>query len=628
MSNNQLYPFERNRYYRGKELASADFQAEQNYSINKARFMNSLMYGSGIVCGCGVFSLDDLSILVESGVAIDGTGREIVIESSVVKKLSSIEGYDKLKSTMASLLIKFKETNVHPVYSVNRDDNGEEYEYNRIKEGYELYLVDSEDYEEGYDVETEFLSRENIFTGNDFIGDIIVPNTACKGRNYKITLEIKKISKADSKLSCHAVLEVPAFFTAKGEKELEINVDDLVLAEGEVYTKEFWVKLDKTDSINSEIILKSGSATAFESDKAINAAASFSIKIRLTNASPVELVNRATAIMNLEMRNIGATDAIKLADIKLVRSEGTYIIEGISEIGIKKYISAPSQELLKSRYLEYFVKDVDIEEKKVQVDDGAKNMRPVSGGADLSKSFATGVLEIPLGKNARAGDIRYSGEIAHGLGKGNVYVSIGYEYISSDKALGANARNTIYGNPELFSKQSGQAVDAETAVRVLNDKGSFVVAAKLLRDVDYLVLQYRWVAIKFASGDDTDAVDYFYDKSITAETPTVVMGPKENHFFGVRFNNMKNCSITYELTAPASGEITADGIYTSPTKEGVYEIRIYCTDMPVVCTYAYAIVKKNVDDNAPDGDSSNSSSNTLGATLNDLKMDIPDLKMK
>ena len=41
--NNQLYPFERNRYYPGKMLTTADFQAEQDYMINKNRFMNSLM---------------------------------------------------------------------------------------------------------------------------------------------------------------------------------------------------------------------------------------------------------------------------------------------------------------------------------------------------------------------------------------------------------------------------------------------------------------------------------------------------------------------------------------------------------------------------------------------------------
>ena len=204
--------------------------------------------------------------------------------------------------------------------------------------------------------------------------------------------------------------------------------------------------------------------------------------------------------------------------------------------------------------------------------------------------MATGVLEIPLGKDAKAGDIRYSGEITHGLGSGNVYVSIGYEYLSADQALGANAKSTVYGNPELFSRQSQQLVDTETAVRVLNDKGSFVVAAKLLHDVEYLVLTYRWVAIKFPSGNDVEAADY-YGKSITAKTPTVVMRPRENYYFGVQFNNMDPVSITYELTASGSGEVTTDGVYTAPAKEGVYEIRIYCSDMPMVCTYAYAIVK-------------------------------------
>ncbi len=33
-------------------------------------------------------------------------------------------------------------------------------------------------------------------------------------------------------------------------------------------------------------------------------------------------------------------------------------------------------------------------------------------------------------------------------------------------------------------------------------------------------------------------------------------------------------------------------LFAAPAKEGVYEIRIYCIDMPVICTYAYAIVKK------------------------------------
>ena len=50
---------------------------------------------------------------------------------------------------------------------------------------------------------------------------------------------------------------------------------------------------------------------------------------------------------------------------------------------------------------------------------------------------------------------------------------------------------------------------------------------------------------------------------------------------------------TYELTEKNSGEITSDGIYTAPGREGVFEIRISCAEYPLITTYAYAVVKKD-----------------------------------
>lgn len=77
----------------------------------------------------------------------------------------------------------------------------------------------------------------------------------------------------------------------------------------------------------------------------------------------------------------------------------------------------------------------------------------------------------------------------------------------------------------------------------------------------------------------------------------MVLSTRESHYFGVKFHNMEPCSLTYDLTEKGSGEITPDGIYTAPGKEGVYEIRITCTDMPLITTYAYAVVKrKNADE--------------------------------
>ncbi len=166
MNNTQIYPFERNRYYPKKRLSSADYQAEQDYFNNKRRFLNGLMYGSGIVCGLGVFSLDDLSILVESGVAIDGLGREVVVETSDVKKLSALSGFDSLRGNEALLCLRYKEEPVHKVYAIESSDPEKEFQYNHVKEGYELFLMDSEDVGESFDMDTEFLTGGELMVSD------------------------------------------------------------------------------------------------------------------------------------------------------------------------------------------------------------------------------------------------------------------------------------------------------------------------------------------------------------------------------------------------------------------------------------------------------------------------------
>ena len=187
--------------------------------------------------------------------------------------------------------------------------------------------------------------------------------------------------------------------------------------------------------------------------------------------------------------------------------------------------------------------------------------------------------------------IAYSDEIVHGLGPGIVYVSAGPEYLAEDPKLGTTARNTIYGNAGLFPQEPTPAA-AEIAVKVMNDRGSFVIAARLLKDSNQVVLPLRWTAISLPGGEEENKVQKLTGKSIAVIQPTVVMATRSSHFFNVRFNNMDPCTLTYELTEKDSGEITSDGIYTAPGREGVFEVRISCAEYPLISTYAYAVVKK------------------------------------
>ena len=583
MNNTQLFPFERNRYYAGKMLSSADFGAEQAYFNNKRRFLNNMLFGSGVVCGLSVYNLDDLSIFLESGCAIDGTGREIVVDTSVVKKLSAIEGFDQVTGNKLTLCLRYREEDVHPVYSVKRQSADAEYEYNRIKEGYELFLKDTDEIIR-YQLDSEFFAKEVIYQDADFVVELKVPTTVCKERYAKLQVTAKKISSSTKTLLCDAVIQMPAFLTDEGKHELPVSFNNLNLSEGESITKDYWVFVPNLALEETTLVIKSSSQEGEDSGN--------SVKILLDNIAPDVLVNSEIGKVSLEMQALNnMEDFICLADITLVRTEAAYIIERVVERNVKKYIETPAQGSERRAYLDFFRSAENVKGKAAEED--------VVNGVNLPKAYeeqsikiATGIVEIPIGGRAKANKVFYSGEIMHGLGAGVVYVEIGQEYIEDDAAYGANVKSTIYGNADLFEKNAGKNPKAATAVKVLNDKGSFITAARFSEDTECLMLTYRWIAIKFAGNGIQDMMGAGAGQWIEVETPTAVIGTKEEHYFGVKFHNMEKCSIAYEVSDSYGGTITPDGVYTAPNKEGVYEIKIYCMEQPYICTYAYAVVKK------------------------------------
>lgn len=576
-------------------LTSADFEAEQLYTNNKRRFINQMIGGSGIVCGLNVISLDDLSIMIESGVAIDDAGREIVVENSIVKKLSTIDGFEQLRTNQASLCIRYHEEENQPVYSVNHQEGQKEYEHNRIQETYELFLQDTEDIDIPFEAETEFFTGGVLFENQDYIIRFRIPANICAGHYVKAEIEVEKISKEKANLYYEAVLQTPALGTPEGDQELDIRLDNVSLEQGKKLVKEYWLLAQAEELNDTSIMLKSGSSKVMINGVDVSMGGGFNWKINIVDDEPSDLATRETGRVSMEFRNMSAgSDMIRLANLTLVRTESAYLIESVEEKSVKKYILTMRDTRLRQEYTAYFNKKLPFYQSGnktvgIVTKSEAQRERREYGMPKME----TGIVEIPLGENARKGDICYSGEIMHGLGKGNVYIEVGYECLEEDKVTGKNAKTTIYGDPSLFAVEQ-ESVSAETAVKVLNDRGSFVVALRLLKDVKQLVLTYRWVAIRYAEDEVQEEFEDSINQSIAAVTPTIVVGTKENYFFQVKYNNMKPCSISYELTEPGSGEITADGIYTAPAKEGVYEIRIYCTDKPLICTYAYAIVKKKV----------------------------------
>ena len=586
MENNQLLPFERNRYYVGKLLTSADFQAEQTYNNHKRRFLNEMMFGSGIVCGLGVFSLDDLSIMVDSGVAVDGCGREIAVESPVVRKLSAVEGFEELETERAILCLQYQEEDVHPVYTVRGQESGESYECNRVREGWQLVLRDSESLAPVCPPEPEFLATAVLYEDEDYAVTCAMPAQSPCGASVRLQVTVRRLRDTAEPLTLKAAVQTPAFTDENGSHEMFLELLDLC-PEGEVVLTRY-LRAQSVPAPESVLLADSQSIQIRVGGEERSTRENFALRVAVAEATAAQIVDQAAASASLEMRNtVGGQDYVALAEIVLQRTRNAYLIEELHTTGVRQYIRTTASAALRQELEEWFRPASSVAAESPAVQNAAspaeRRVEPI---------YATGVCEIPLGANMRRGQVAYSDEIVHGLGAGTVFVSVGAEYLADDPRLGTSARNTIYGNVSLFSQEQAPIVAAETAVKVMNDRGSFVVAAKLLEDSNQVVLPLRWVAVSLPGSGEESKLHKLSGKSIAAVQPTVVLATRESHFFNVRFNNMEPCTLTYELTEKDSGEISSDGIYTAPGREGVFEIRISCAEFPLISTYAYAVVKK------------------------------------
>lgn len=593
LNNKQLFPFERNRYYVGKLLTSADFQAEQTYAGNKRRFLNEMLFGQGIVCGLGVYALDDVSLMIESGVALDSWGRELVLDNSIVRKLSTIEGFESLESDRACLCLRYQEKPEQPVYTVNRRDQ-EEYEMNRLREGVSLMLLDADKTAMPVPPENEFFSRISLFQNEDYAVELSIPAFIPCGSRVRMTVTVTKLSEQTLPFSMECTLQTPALAAEDGSHETKISVMDATPVLGEQIVRHVWLTAQQRPAPDSVVIAEPGRVDIRLSGQRVQISEKMTARAVIEPSDAESIIERELARVSLEAREMAAgEDYICLAELKLQRTQNNCMIESVRENGVKQYVRTNVDETQR-RLLRTCYGDKN-EMPQIQAVPVAAAQNEVSLKTPREPQFATGLCEIPLNREARPGSVFYSDEIMHGLGKGDVFVSLGFEYLSEDPKTNQMARSIIYGNTELFADEQTPVPQAELAVKVMSDRGSFMVAARMLETTSNALLVLRWMAYKIPAAGDKLENDV-KGKRIAAMPPTIVMGTRDSRYFNVRFHNMEPCTLTYTLTEKGSGEITTDGVYTAPAREGVYEIRIACTDDPMISTYAYAVVKKNNED--------------------------------
>jgi hypothetical protein len=120
MKNENLFPLVRNNYFFGKLMTEREYAGEQTYFNNKRRLLNAVLVGSGVVCGLTVTKTDGATVAVESGLALDGLGRELTVSQLIVTRLSDLDGFSGDRGYMPHVYLcaEYAETPIEPMHAL------------------------------------------------------------------------------------------------------------------------------------------------------------------------------------------------------------------------------------------------------------------------------------------------------------------------------------------------------------------------------------------------------------------------------------------------------------------------------------------------------------------------------
>lgn len=553
MISDELKALERNRFFYGKLLTAEDFIAEQNYFNTKLRLLNSLIFGSGVISGLNVIKTDERSVAIDSGIALDYAGREIIVPEPMIVKINELDGYDEFVRentdyTRAFLCIEYNETRTQPIHSIAQsalDDENDGPEYNRITEGFSLYITSKAPEGDPCEAESKALVRKELIS--DTIGVFVVfPRIIRAGEEFILETNIDK-GNADNEV----------------ELEFDLRLDGLT-AENGSDTVHITFQSRDADSRNETVSARLRSSLSFAERGIIrieNIKASCN-KTQLS-ASPVyaetSIVGegRSAVINALDSQKEEHRFGLYLARLELYASPQYFILESVTALPFSQTI--PSLADLRSFQIR---------------SEFARTQRSGSAGKLAQPSVqpltSSGHISVEIPDKARKGQVFTSAEIPHGLGTGAVFINAGI----------------VDGSGIVFEGFPVINGGFAYGVRVNKDTGMFSVSVRLSRDFDKSTLNFCWLASRVPEKTVNRRLEIYPSVHYAGRYETVQFTAAHPDG-GV----WRNGELEWSVTPEDGGVITQSGTFTAFDKPGFYEISVRCLAEPELSASAFLVVK-------------------------------------
>lgn len=590
MKGSDYFPMERNRYYYGKLLTVRDFEVEQDYFRGKERLNNRVIHGAGVVCGLGVSASDDATLLIESGMALDYLGREIVIEEPLVRKLQMLDGYDSLKSSDgAYLCLTYHEESIEPVNAVGAEAETSR-QFNMTRESYRLSLTAQPP---AYQRLLEAAGEENVnllYTSDALTLVLSVPRAICAGEELLVSALIVKNANTP-----------PVRFVLEGENAFVDSPNGRVVLEyrqsptekRQVVHTQFRLRAQQLSGMTSQL---------FPAGAELNVElGSHHYKNYITVEAPVTLCADRDTLRavrrsrdNLSKSLSGGDLPIYLAKLELIRSTGGVFLGGVTDLPFGQSIrqevgqGGGRQEKLavtsKVRRLDYWQKpDVratyNTESATLDFDFGI----PSPEQYDYSVSHGTVDMELPGG--LRVNSRFYSEEIPHGLGVGAVDVRLSVEFLDEGDTV------LLLGNSEVFKSKKISVTPpwVELAALVYPERGTMRIGVWLHDTVSGNRLRVHYFAQK--PERDTSRILDQRPVSISVMPEVSRLTKREQLRLKAIVDGSEDKNVIWSVREENGGAIDANGIYQAPEVQGTYEIVATASADPRVQVSAYVIVE-------------------------------------
>lgn len=592
MTNANSFPFERNRYFYGKLLTVRDFEVEQRYHCTKRELLNRLVHGAGVVCGLGVTASDESTLMIESGMALDYQGREIVVPEALFRKLPMLEGQETLAGKKdAYLCLSYAEEDVEPVNATGAEV-GAQRQFDLTREGFRLFLTAEPP---AYQSLLETAGRENVsvlYQSDELILVLSVPAILCAGEEFQVQVLVVKNEKTP-----------PVQFSLEGENTFaESDNGRIHLSWREsreekrcVYTVDFPLRCKSLSDVDSRL---------FPGSCELNVElGSHHYKNYLEVPAAVHLCRdqeecrlRRMRLDDLSRHLRGRDLPLYLAKLELIHSAGGVFVGGVTSLpfqqSVKKEGAAKGDGTgdltvtTSVRSLEYWQKP-DVK-AVYQPSAGALHLDfGIPSPEQYDYAVAHGTVDLTMPGGIRVNSRVFSQEIAHGLGVGAVDVRLSVEFQDKEREETA----LLCGSSEVFKHKSIKSAPpwVEAAALVYPERGTMRIGLWLHDTVDGNLIRVHYFAQK--PERDTSRILSQRRMSLTVTPEFSRLGCREKLQFQAEVVGSEDQSVVWSVKEENGGDIDHNGLYQAPELPGTYEIKAVSGADETVTASAFVIVE-------------------------------------